>query len=60
MILRSTRDNILIQVPGELAEHEHGSGLAAEQLSDDRRISDQTVPVHVHCLQTEAHLPQVE
>ena len=59
-MLRSSCDIILIQVPGELAEHEHGAGLAAEQLSDDRRVPDKAVPVHVHSLQAEAHLPKVE
>ena len=58
--MRPISDIILTQVPGELAEHKHGAGLAAEQLPDDRRLFDQTVPVHVHCLQTETHLSKVE
>ena len=49
-------DVILIQVPGEPAEHEHRAQLAAQQLPDDRRLADQAVPVHVHRLQAEADL----
>ena len=47
-----------MKVSGELAEHKHGPKLTT--CFSDRCLSDQTLPVHVHRLQTEAHLPQVE